>query len=137
MKTRSKVLFEYLQQSGVLHGTPEAIALAKKQYRTLYKKQWKQTRRPRKELRIDVTVKQYQLIKNRAVQYGQTPTAYARNAILSIVTDTPVIARRDMLLRVLQAVGMALTGMQKGRAPCQLALLLEQAEQLLLTYLNT
>jgi len=137
MKVRSQALFAYLQQAGVLNETLEAIALAKKDYRRLYKTRWKQRKQPLKEIRFEVTSKQYQAIKANALFNKLKPTAYCKNEILSIIETTPIIPQRDMLLQVLQLVSMAVNGLRKDCGhDLETAGLLGQAEKLLLTYVS-
>jgi len=137
MKTRSKALFTYLQQTGVLGGTPEAIALVKKQYRALYKKQWKKQQQSWKEVRISFTIEQYQMITFAAAQCAQKTTVYARTIILSTVENRPFIAERETLLQVLQLLSLAINAAQRNDSSIhKITQLLAHAEQLLLTYLH-
>lgn len=115
MKIRSQKLYSYLQTTGTLDKAPEDIALAKKEYRRIYKRNWKQIQRPRKELRIEFTIKQYDIIKLKAMACGQRPTTYARSVILSATEQQRHIICRDTLLLILQLVSRAAIGASKNR----------------------
>lgn len=136
MKIRSKALYEYLVQENALHGTPEQLALAKIEWRKLYKKRWKQQQRPRKEIRFEITLKQYQAIKTTALAYGVPPTTHCKAIIISSVEKTPAIPHREVLLHVLQLLGMAINTLQKDGNTHKATELLTRAEHRLLTYLT-
>ena len=136
MKIRSKPLYTYLLDSGVLNGTPEEIDCAKCAYRRIYKQQWKQRKRPRNEIRIEFTLKQYATIKSKAIGYGLNPTSFSRNITLASVELTPVIPNKDILLQVLQLISMAAIASEKNISSRQLSAQLAHAEKLLLTYVT-
>ncbi|MBW4888455.1 hypothetical protein KXQ82_01960 [Mucilaginibacter sp. HMF5004] len=135
MKIRSKPLYQFLLDADVLHGTKEAIVQAKRNYRTQYKRAWKRQSRPRKEIRFEVTLKQYGIIKARARKYNQRPITYARNVIIAEEEGTHLIADRDTLLRVLQLVSMA-TNALSTNSILSVSKLLETAETTLLEYIH-
>jgi hypothetical protein len=137
MKTRSKALYAYLLDTGVIHGTPEEIAMAKRSYRRLYKMRWKQGRIEKKEIRVEFTLKQFSSIKVRALEAGLTHTTYARNAILFAAEAKQPIPHKDMLLQILQLVSMAAIAAAKNTIPLnQLSTMLYQAESHLIQYLK-
>jgi len=136
MKIRSRALFTYLQQAGVLNDTPEVITLAKKRYRRLYKMRWKKRSRPRKEIRFEITLRQFQAINANAVRCAVKPTTYCKNMVLSAVETHSLIPRRDVLLQVLQHLGMAITTLQKHGMSHEAITRLTRAEQQLLTYIT-
>jgi len=137
MKIRSKALYQYLAEQNVLRGTPDAIATAKRNYRRLYKKQWKQRRRPRKEIRITVTLKQYADIASIAREQHTSPTALARTAILSNVEGSNYVIHDEQLLHILQVISIAAIAALKQTITMQeLSLLLTKAETMLLQYLQ-
>jgi hypothetical protein len=138
MKTRSKALYAYLLQSGVLHGTEDDIARAKREYRQNYKRQWKQQKRPRKEIRIEFTLKQFAAITRKAKEHEVKHTVYARNSILAAAGLKWSIPNKPQLLKILQLIGMAAIALDKNITPSwQLLEQLQQAEQQLLNYLKT
>jgi hypothetical protein len=139
MKVRSKALYQYLLASGALEGTPEAIGMAKLAYRKQYKKLWRQNKRPRKELRIGVTLKQFQGIKMRAREYNLSHTSYARQVLLaSVEADGYFIPYRDKLEKVLQLVSMAaIAATRQTIVTNDLSDWLSQAETELLHYLQS
>jgi len=138
MKIRSKALYAYLFEAGVLNGTPEEIDRAKCDYRKSYKRQWKQQKRPRKEIRIGFTLKQFSVIVLKAKEYDLKNTAYARNAILAAVGLKWSIPNKAQLLKILQLISMVAIALDKNITPSwQLSEQLQQAEQELLQYLKT
>jgi len=136
MKIRSKKLYQYLLESGVLNGTPEAIGMAKLAYRNAYKKAWKQQSRPRKEIRFIVTLKQFESIKIKASEYELRPATYSRSVILQAAEGSLVIPHRDQLLKVLQLVSMATIASERSVLNSLLSAQLAEVEYLLLTYLS-
>ncbi|MEO6523805.1 MAG: hypothetical protein ABIN91_19130 [Mucilaginibacter sp.] len=137
MKTRSKALYQYLSQANVLSGTKEDIILAKQAYRKEYKRQWKRAKKPTKEIRIGVTLRQYGIIRLKSCEYQERPTVYCRNVILAAAGIRPHIAHRDALLSALQLVSMAAIGASGNRARlCEISDLLARAETILLNYLE-
>lgn len=138
MKTRSKALYAYLLEAGVLNGTPAEIDRAKCDYRKLYKRQWKENKRPRKEIRIEFTLKQFTAIKTKARWYELRHTTYARKVILTAAeSDRFVIPKREQLEKISQLVSMAAITMKKNTMlRCQVAELLLEAETILMDYLN-
>jgi hypothetical protein len=136
MKVHSKALYEYLLKSGVLHGTDEDIALAKLEYRKIYKRQWKQRTRPRKEIRIEVTQKDFQTIKTKALELGVSHTGYARGVLLSSIGLKQLIPHKQILLKVLQLISMAVIGSTKNTQSWRQWEQMGEAERLLLLYLK-
>jgi len=138
MKTRSKALYAYLLEAGVLKGTPEAIDCAKCEYRKLYKKHWKQKVKPRKEIRIEFTLKQFAAIKSKAHEYDLKHTTYSRLAILAAVDSAAgIIPHLEQLEKILQLVSMAVIGIAKNTLPLwQVSEFLEEAETVLIDYLK-
>ncbi|WP_259071895.1 hypothetical protein HDF24_11480 [Mucilaginibacter sp. X4EP1] len=137
MKIRSKVLYDYLKEAGVLNGTPEEIAHAKQRYRKQYKKNWKQQKRPRKELRIEFTLKQFAAISRKALESELSRTAYARNTILAATGSEQFIPHKEQLLQILQLVSITAIATAKSSVPpSRLSEWLEQAETMLMQYLK-
>lgn len=114
MKIRSKALYTYLSDAGVLNGTPEQISYAKHCYRKLYKKNWKLQKRPRKELRIEFTLKQYLTITAAAIAIHLRPTTYARQILLAAADTRALAISKDEVLAVLQLVSMSYNALQCG-----------------------
>ncbi|MDB5124813.1 MAG: hypothetical protein JWP94_2942 [Mucilaginibacter sp.] len=114
MKIRSRPLYAYLFETGVLNGTPEEIDRAKGEYRRLYKRNWKQQKRPRKELRIEVTLKQHKAIKTAALESNLKPTSYARQVLLNATNAGTCTISKDEVLAALQSVSMAYNALQLG-----------------------
>lgn len=130
-KIQSKKLFEYLLSQGVLFSTDEEIQHAKKTYRKLYKKQWKQNRKlPKKEIRPGFTLREYGDIKIRAHKMELTPTEYARQIVLMSVQNNYILPKRGVLERVAQLIYIA----QNSYA--DFSYCIPEAERLLLAYLD-
>jgi len=137
MKIRSKALYAYLLEAGVLNGTLEEIDRAKSEYRRIYKQQWKQRKRPRKEIRMEVTLKDFEVIKIQAAALSLTPTSYARTAVLSSIGSAQLMPNKKALLKVLQLLSTAAIASAKHTlSSWQLSELLAKAEDMLLQYLN-
>ena len=138
MKIRSKLLFAFLFEFGVLNGTPEEIDCAKREYRRQYKRNWKKIKRPRKEIRIGVTLKQFAAIKAKAQECNLPYTTFCRQLILAAVEQNePFIRNESELLKILQLVSMASIALSKNNLPLfRIKELIEEAETLLLQYLN-
>jgi predicted DNA binding CopG/RHH family protein len=136
MKTRSTALYNYLLASGVVGGSKEDIALAKAQYRKLYKKQWKALHRPRKEIRIEVTLKQLAAIKAKAATAGMRHTPFVRAILLVALNEPLPLLHRDTLLQILQYVSMAAIQIARNGNRAQALRLVREAETALLSYVS-
>jgi len=134
MKIKSNALYSYLQQTGALHGSPEALALAKREYRRLYKKQWKRKWKS-KEMRITVTRQQFEAVVSMATAQHMKYTVYARSIILQAVGIHASPISKHQLQQVLQIIGMAITGITKQTLSMQqVAAQLQQTEAILIPY---
>jgi len=130
-KIQSKKLFEYLLSQGVLSSTDEEIQQAKKTYRKLYKKQWKQNRKlPQKEIRPGFTLRDYEDIKIRAHEMELTPTEYVRQIVVLSLQNNYILPKRGVLEKVAQLIYIA----QNSYA--DFSHCLPEAERLLLEYLD-
>jgi hypothetical protein len=136
MKTRSTALYNHLLAAGVIGGSKEDIALAKAQYRKLYKKQWKAKHRPRKEIRIEVTLKQFAEIKAKASTANMRHTTFARAILLVALNEPLPLLHRDTLLQILQYVSMAAIQITRNGNRLQALRLVREAESALLEYVN-
>jgi hypothetical protein len=137
MKVRSRKLYEYLLQAGVLNGPDESIAQCKKDFRKQYKKLWKQRKKPRKEIRFELSLKEFQALQLQARVYDLRHTTYARQIVLASVEQSPFIPYRDVLHKVLQLISMAAIASGKGGVTMEeLSAWLMQAETELLHYLQ-
>jgi|GEM_PF-1263096 len=138
MKIRSRNLYEYLLQSGALRGSEDDIAFAKQEYRRKYKQQWKKISRPRKEIRIEVTLKQYEAIKIKAMELELLPTTFSRSAILASTLIKHYIPYKDRLLKILQFISrIAIATSNQSLSAGQVCELASQAENMLLLYLKS
>ena len=129
-------MYAYLLQVGVLHGSDEEILCAKQTYRKQYKRNWKQQKRPRKELRIEVTLKEFAVIKSLGLVNGLKPTTYARTILLASTGQSILIPYKDDLLQVLQLLSMAAIASRTIIPARDLSDQLFEAERLLLQYLS-
>ena len=135
-KVRSKALWKFLFEKGVIpNGTEEEITAAKKEYRCIYKREWKQRRLKQKEIRPSFTLKEYQAIQQVATKAGLKPTGLARQLLLSRSEGNAFIPNRDILLQVLQNISIVAIHLVKQCPKEDYTKLIEKAEQLLLNYL--
>jgi hypothetical protein len=133
---RSKALWQYLEDRGILNGSAEDIAQAKAEYRKEYKRAWKTTNtRKNKFILIKLNKGQYSELCKRARLYNQNPTKYASEVILTAQENRNHIPHRPALLTILQEVGIAITYNKSGNKN-EVDELLLQAEKKLLEYLN-
>lgn len=137
MKIRSKALYEHLLKANLLEGSQEDIVRAKREYRRIYKKQWKEQNKPLKEIRIIVSLKDFVEIKMRAHQYKLKHTTYSRHAILASISKKDLIPNRDQLLLILQLISISAIGsMRSSMSPWEVSEKIHEAERLLLEYLS-
>jgi len=134
--SKSKALQQYLNDCGVLSGSPEAIKIAKKEYRLKYKREWAKSCRRNRNIRPCFTASEFEGIVARATLYGVTVTTYVRNLVLSAQEGADLIPNKDQLMNVLQAVSMALIAFKKDSNSIEAQALIWQAETMLLQYLN-
>ncbi|MGY3214794.1 hypothetical protein [Mucilaginibacter sp. HD30] len=135
MRIRSKALYQYLLQAGVLNGPEKAIALAKAEYRRLYKRRWKKQNRPRMEIRFEVTLKQFDELKAKATAAEMRHTTYLKAMALASIGVPPTPDPR--LLDVLQSVSMAVIAIERDDPTAHIYSLIIKAENSLLEYLRT
>ncbi len=137
MKIRSKALYQHLLKANVLKGSKEDIAQAKREYRRIYKKQWKEQNKPLKEIRINVSLKDFVEIKVKAHQYKLKHTTYSRHAILASISSKELIPNRDQLLLILQLISISAIGsIRSTLSPWEISEKIQEAESLLLKYLS-
>ena len=134
MKTRSRPLYAYLLKAGVLNGTQADIDSAKQDYRRHYKRQWKQRKCAKKEIRFTVSVQQFNAIKATADAKKIRHSSFARNALLESIGQ-PTIPDA-LLLEVLQLVSMASIAIDRSRDVDRAGDLLHEAEAKLLEHLK-
>ena len=129
-RIRSKKLWQYLSDKGLLNASESDIAKGKADYRREYFKRWKELhKRPQKELRIVLTIKEYLDLKVKAMEVGLKPTPYLKDlALVAVATKQRV--DKNSLKKILQLVKMASTT-NNG----DYKYLLMEAEKLLLEYL--
>lgn len=134
MKIRSRPLFEYLLKADVLNGTPEQIAHAKKVYRNQYKRNWKLRKRPVKEVRFTVTLKQFVALKTQAQAAAMPHTSYVRHVALSSIGQP--MPETELLLSVLQNISMASIAIARNMPMAEISALIQRAENTILQYLK-
>ena len=106
MKVRSAKLARYLEETGALNGSPEAIARAKSAYRKAYKAENKKKNASKHSaLRPQFTLAEYEAIKEKVETLGLTPTAFLKAVALKY--DVGILPDRETLLYVLQTLAMA------------------------------
>jgi len=134
MKIRSRPLFDYLIEADVINGTPEQIAYAKKAYRKQYKRNWKLRKRPVKEIRFTVTLKQFTALKTKAQAADMPHTSYVRHIALSSIGQP--MPETDVLLAALQSISMASIAISRNKPVADVTPLIEAAENIILKYLK-
>jgi hypothetical protein len=142
MKTRSIQLLQFLKEHGADNASEEGIAQLRKDYRRLYKKEWRQKRQlPIKELRPTLTLKQYEILKQNSKKANfPNPTAYTRSLLLNDIMEQQFIVNMDNLMLVSQKVGMAINTIMRGNLYIEKERVLEllnKAEGELLNLINS
>jgi hypothetical protein len=116
MGARSKALWQYLTEAGVLSEGEDAIEQAKQKYRKEYKRKWKANRIIKKhDVRLTFTPKEYKELKIRATQMGYRPATCAMKMVQASITGKEMIPHKDMLLQAFQCVGISTTMLAKNR----------------------
>jgi hypothetical protein len=144
MKIRSKALYTFLLESGVLNSQDKTlIAEAKHNYRKYYQRNWKRNRpKLKKEVRFLLTHREYFDLKIRATESGLLPTEYSKDAVLTSVANMPIIPKRKELESILQAIGIAASLCQRkdrfgNISGTEVETYLLKAENLLSDYLQS
>lgn len=125
----SKQLWLYLSERGLLDASESALALARKDYIRTYKREWnKRQKRPQKELRVVLSIKQYMELKVMATEAGLRPTPFARELALAAIAAKQIVPEKHTLKKILQLITIVATS-------TKITLLLE-AEKRLLEYIQ-
>ncbi len=134
---RSKKLYEYLKESGVLNANEEEIRLAKITYRKQYLKNWKAEKAPMiKEIRIVLALKEYADIKIKAYEQYKTPTTFAKDLLLESVGKERCLTDKEKLLSIYQKIGLAINQNLKDHSNIKLVEKLVTIEEELGEYLK-
>lgn len=134
---KSKKLYEYLKESGVLNANEEEIKLAKIAYRKQYLKNWKAEKAPTiKEIRIVLELKEYNDIKIKAYDQYKTPTTYAKDLLLESMGKEKGIPDKDKLHAIYQKIGLAINQNLKDHSNINLVEKLVAIEEELSEYLK-
>lgn len=118
----------------MLDGTPEQMAIARQEYRKLYKKAWRQGRNTTREIRIEFALDQFATIQRYAATSHLPCRTFARNAILRAVGLEGDAKKSPQLLSALQLVSMMINTASREHRPESDTL--QEVETLLLRYLN-
>ena len=142
-RIRSKALYEFLFQKGVLGCSDSVINEFKREFRKEYKRKWKRQAKskPQKELRPVFTIKQHEALFQKAKLNGYTPTGYLKElALASLDGKTNLLPFKERLIELLQTIILAsnvLHSMQNSSSEeKELASYLQQAETQLRDYLS-
>ncbi len=136
-RIRSKKLYEYLLNKGVLNGTPEEIELAKQAYRKSYRNAWMKGKAMlTKEVRIMYTLKEYRDLKVYAKAIGTSPTALCKTLTRSVIQNKHIIPQKEQLQELLQGISMTLNIAFKQGADLKLLEELQIIETKLMDYLK-
>jgi len=134
---RSKKLFEYLKESGVLNANEEEIRLAKVAYRKQYLKNWKAEKAPMiKEIRIVLALKEYADIKSKAYEQYKTPTTFAKDLVIESIGKERCLPDKEKLLAIYQKIGLAINQNLKDHSNINLVEKLVAIEEELIEYIN-
>ena len=137
-KIRSKVLYAYLKEQGVLKGSKRDILIAKRNYRRLYKNNHaRQARRSKREIRFQISKQEFQQTQALCdAKYKVTPTGLAKQLLLSRVSTGAFIPDSSRLLAVLKQLGIAINQLNTDKTDFYIIDKLLQAEKDLLEYIN-
>lgn len=138
MKVRSKALLQFLMDRKLLGASEQEIVQGKREYRKLYKAEWKRNRqKPVRELRPQFTLKQFVELKAIASGLGyKHPTKYLKQLALSQVSGMPLVKNPDVLRQALQHIGIAISlGAQKSN-PQAIQERITEVEKILLQYVE-
>jgi hypothetical protein len=137
-KPKSKKLFEYLQNTGVLNGNNEEIALAKIEYRKQYLKNWKIAKSPlSREMRIRFSLREYKDIQVFVYDLKLKPTTYAKKLILKSIINKSILPNSEKLVSIYQKIGLAINQNLKDHSTIKLIEALILIEEELNDYINT
>jgi CRISPR/Cas system CSM-associated protein Csm3 (group 7 of RAMP superfamily) len=133
---RSEKLYRYLQQHQALDN-PRTRHRLKREYRRKYQNNWaRQQRKKKREIRFSLKNEEYQIFKSYCQKHAITPTALARDLVLSQSQSQPFLANKEELLKVAKEIGLAINRIQaEGNTEITLRKLLS-AEATLLSYLK-
>jgi hypothetical protein len=107
--SRSKAIHKYLIENGLLNGTADEIAKAKKAYRLHYQREWKKSKVVRKcEVRPGFSPKDYHWLKAKAALFGQNPTSYTKALVIASLQETEMIPHKERLQAAYQILGMVI-----------------------------
>lgn len=136
-RIRSKKLWQYLFDAGVLNGSEADILKAKAEYRKKYKREWKQNRLiPKKELRPTFTLKEYQMVRFKAQTLKLTATAFLKEVTLASIEGKQIIYNKEELLKILQLISMSIIAFGNNEHRFIITEQLYEAEKLLLEYVK-
>ncbi len=137
-RIRSKNLWQYLCDAGLLTASEEDISKAKAEYRREYKKKWKQNRQmPIKDVRLSFTLKQYQGLKNKAGAMNTTPTVLSRDLVLAFIHSNQLVPDKDHVHIILQHLCMgSIALLQERHIDPSIIDHIQTAENLLTEYLD-
>ena len=137
-RIRSKKLYEYLVNAGLLNGTPEEVAFAKQEYRKEYRRTWMKTKASlTKEVRIEFTRREYHNLLIYAKTAGTSPTAFCKSLTNSAIQNKQIIPNKDRLQEILQVISMTFNMALKLNSPVPLIKELHSIETMLIEYLKS
>ncbi len=137
-KPKSKALYEFLLNAGVLNGTPEEIALAKVAYRKAYLLNWKEKKAPLiKEIRIVCSLKEYKDVKVFSHNLGKSPTAFTKSFVLSFIKQQTMLPNQQQLESIYQNIGLIINQSLKDKLNLNLIEKLIKIEEELNEYLKS
>ncbi len=107
---RSKLLYQYLKEQGVLDMDEAQITHAKKEYRRLYKKQWAENHKGlKKDIRISLTQKEYSLIRHIPTEPNMTLPSFTKALLLAVANKKQRIPDETELIHVIQSLSVTIS----------------------------
>lgn len=100
--------FTYLEQNGLLGADETIMAVARKKYHTLWKRQW---RKVQKESGAVYYKPRFSNEENKrltyaAKNYGTSPTNFIRTVTLGHIDNTPILPNIEAFRKIMQLLGL-------------------------------
>ncbi|MGV3598228.1 MAG: hypothetical protein ACO1PI_10200 [Bacteroidota bacterium] len=100
--------FAYLEQNGLLGADETTMAIARKKYHTLWKRQW---RKVQKESGTVYYKPRFSNEENKrliyaAKNYGTSPTNFIRTITLCHIDNTPILPNIEAFRKIMQLLGL-------------------------------
>lgn len=111
---RKSGLWAYLEERGVLDGSPEEIKAAKKEYRRQYNREYMRKRRKgRPEITLSFEQVEIEEVKALAKQHHQSLSGYIREATLAYGRKTYLVPNPESIAILTQQLSLWRSDMQR------------------------